>query len=101
AVGLRDEFGVGRGRPLALMCRNHRGFVEAMLAAARLGADLLLLNTDFPAPQLAEVLETERPAAAVHDGEFAPAFEEAGFAGRRVLAWVDGDAELPTLDALA
>jgi len=57
AAGLRGELGVTGSRPprdLAVMCRNHRGFVEAMLTASRLGADLLLLNTDFPGPQLGE-----------------------------------------------
>ena len=101
AAGLRDEFGVGRERPLAVMCRNHRGFVEAMAAGSRLGADVLLLNTDFPAPQLAEVLETERPGAAVFDDEFTPAFDEAGFDGARVLAWDDDGGDHATLDGLA
>ena len=63
------------------MCRNHRGFVEAMLTASRLGADLLLLNTDFPGPQLAQALAPHAPGAIVHDEEFgagarrAPGFE--------------------------
>ena len=63
------------GSALAVMCRNHRGFVEALLACSRRGADLLLLNTEFSARQLAEVLDRERPAAVVHDEEFGEAFE--------------------------
>ena len=47
------------GDRLALMCRNHRGFVQGLLAGSRLGADVLLLNTDFAGPQLAAVLERE------------------------------------------
>src|SRR4051794_29669410 len=31
--------GAGEGRTVALMCRNHRGFVEAALACAKAGAD--------------------------------------------------------------
>jgi fatty-acyl-CoA synthase len=101
AAGLRTEFGVGPGAPLAVMCRNHRGFVEAIAAGSLLGADLLLLGTDFPAPQLAMVLERERPAAVVHDDEFAPLFEGSGFGGGRVVAWHDGDPTGPDLDGLA
>src|SRR5246127_1884520 len=29
---------------LGIMCRNHRGFVEALIAANRIGSDVLLLN---------------------------------------------------------
>jgi acyl-CoA synthetase (AMP-forming)/AMP-acid ligase II len=101
ACALRRDLGVGPGRAVALMCRNHRGFVEAMVATSRLGADLLLLNTDFPGPQLAGVLERERPAAAVLDEEFAGAFDEAGFDGPRVLGWHRDDRAEPTLDRLA
>lgn len=101
AGGLRREFGVGPGAPLAVMCRNHRGFVEAIAAGSLLGADLLLLGTDFPAPQLAKVLERECPAAVVHDEEFAPLFEGSGFSGGRVIAWSEGKSDGPRLDKLA
>ena len=52
------------------MCRNHRGFVEATLACAKLGASALYLNTVFAGPQLAEVMEREAPKALVYDEEF-------------------------------
>ncbi|HZV72525.1 MAG TPA: AMP-binding protein [Conexibacter sp.] len=109
AAGLRAEHGVGPDRALAVMCRNHRGFVEAMLTASRLGADLLLLNTDFPGPQLVQALAPHDPAAIVHDAEFGPALDAAGARGARVLAWHDEPDASPgpvatastTLDALA
>ena len=92
--------GVGPAGGLAIMCRNHRGFVEALLAASRLGADALLLNTDFPGPQLADALAGHAVGAAVFDQEFAPAFDRAGFAGARVIAWHDTAAGGDTVDAL-
>jgi acyl-CoA synthetase (AMP-forming)/AMP-acid ligase II/NAD(P)-dependent dehydrogenase (short-subunit alcohol dehydrogenase family) len=102
AAGLRDQDGVGPGAPLAVMCRNHRGFVEAIAAGSLLGADLLLLGTDFPAPQLAKVLERERPAAVIHDQEFEPLFEGSGFGGGRVTAWREGEPRAGlALEALA
>jgi fatty-acyl-CoA synthase len=106
AAALRSEHGVGPDRSLAVMCRNHRGFVEAMLTASRLGADLLLLNTDFPGPQLAQALAPHAPGAIVHDEEFGPALD-AAIAGptqpERILAWHEEDppAGVPTLDRLA
>ena len=103
AAAMRAEHGVGPDRALAVMCRNHRGFVEAMLTASRLGADLLLLNTDFPGPQLAQALAPHTLGAVVHDEEFGPALDAAGVDAGRVLAWHDGDppSGLATLDALA
>jgi fatty-acyl-CoA synthase len=106
AASMRAELGVGPAGSLAVMCRNHRGFVEAMLTASRLGADLLLLNTDFPGPQLAQALAPHRPAAIVHDEEFAAALDAADAHGERVLAWHDGEPRggrdpIPTLDRLA
>ena len=44
------ELGVTEGDSVALMCRNHRGFVDASVAVAKLGADLLYLNTAFAGP---------------------------------------------------
>jgi acyl-CoA synthetase (AMP-forming)/AMP-acid ligase II len=96
--GLVRELGAGPDRAVALMCRNHRGFVEAMAAAAYAGADLLLLNTEFPGPQLAQALERSEIAAVVLDPEFAERFDVAGYAGGRVLT---GAGESMTLDGLA
>jgi len=85
--------GVGEGDAVALMCRNHRGFVEATIAVAKLGADVLYLNTAFAGPQLVDVLERERPTVVIHDEEFTELLAGAE-AGTRVLAWTDS-ADLP------
>jgi len=93
------ELGVEEGSGVALMCRNHRGFVDASIAAAKLGADILYLNTAFAGPQLVEVLEREQPAVVVHDEEFTHLLAKADV-GTSVLAWIDGDPEGPTLEGL-
>ncbi|WP_244509570.1 AMP-binding protein [Nocardioides lianchengensis] len=94
--------GVGEGDGIALMCRNHRGFVEATVAAAKLGADVLYLNTAFAGPQLVDVLEREQPTVVVHDEEFTGLLADAE-AGTRVLAWTDSTDladDVLTLDGL-
>jgi fatty-acyl-CoA synthase len=91
--------GVEEGDSVALMARNHRGFVEATVAAAKLGADLIFLNTAFAGPQLVDVLEREDPAVVIHDEEFTGMLSKA-HVEKRVLAWVDGDTDLDTLDSL-
>ena len=63
--------GIGHGDGIGIMCRNHRGFIEATLAAAKLGASALYLNTMFAGPQLVEVMRREGPKALVYDEEFA------------------------------
>ena len=40
---------------MAIMCRNHRGFIEATVACSKLGASALYLNTAFAGPQIADV----------------------------------------------
>jgi fatty-acyl-CoA synthase len=82
--------GVDEGDSVALMARNHRGFVEATVAAAKLGADLIFLNTAFAGPQLVDVLEREDPTVVIHDEEFTGMLEKA-HVQKRVLSWVDGD----------
>jgi len=69
ARALRKE-GVSAKDGVAIMCRNHRGFIEATVACAKLGASALYLNTAFAAPQIAEVLAQERPAAVIFDEDF-------------------------------
>ncbi|MGZ4478922.1 MAG: AMP-binding protein [Nocardioidaceae bacterium] len=99
---LADAFrrrGVGPDSGVAIMCRNHRGFVDASIAAAKLGADIVYLNTAFAGPQLVDVLERERPALVVHDEEFTGMLEKAEGVDR-VLAWVDGEAGEDTLEAM-
>src|SRR3954447_1321462 len=93
------ELGVSEGDSVALMCRNHRGFVDASIATAKLGADILYLNTAFAGPQLVDVLEREKPTVVVHDEEFTSLLEKADV-GTSVLGWTDGGADGHTLEAL-
>ena len=82
-----DEMGIGYGDGVGIMCRNHRGFIEATLAAAKLGASALYLNTMFAGPQLAEVTRREGPKALVYDEEFAgllDGVDDERHAGRRL-----------------
>jgi acyl-CoA synthetase (AMP-forming)/AMP-acid ligase II len=82
------ERGVAEGDSVAVMCRNHRGFVDAIVATAKVGADILLLNTAFAGPQLVGVLEREGPRAVIHDQEFAAMLTGADV-DTRLIGWVD------------
>lgn len=85
----------GQPKVLGLMARNHRGFVEALIAANRIGADVLLLNTSFAGPALAEVVQREGADAVIYDEEFSDTVDRALAENpdvTRILAWTD-DAE--------
>ena len=103
AVGLAGLSASGPVRTLGVLCRNHRGFVESLAAGAKLGADVLLLNTSFSGPQLGDVLEREGADVMIFDEEFAE-IVSAARSGRQglddlveVLGWTDG----PTATATA
>jgi acyl-CoA synthetase (AMP-forming)/AMP-acid ligase II len=94
------EMGIGPGDGVGVMCRNHRGFIEATLASAKLGASALYLNTMFAGPQLAEVTRREAPKALVYDEEFGDLLAEVDDSVKRIVAWCDGTVSEPTLDGL-
>ncbi len=80
-AGVREQDGV------ALMCRNHRGYIEATVACAKLGAGVLYLNTAFAAPQIADVLRREAPVALIYDEEFAELAGDGAQGMRRFVGW--------------
>src|SRR6201994_5141600 len=82
----------GTPEVLAIMCRNHRGFVESLIAANRIGADVLLLNTSFAGPALADVVNREGADVVIYDEEFSESVDRAltdKSDAVRVVAWTD------------
>ncbi len=75
AGALRATVGLGaqpqRVDRLGILCRNHSGMVEAMVAASMLGVDAVLVNTGTSASQLASIAAEQRLRALVYDHEFA------------------------------
>ncbi len=95
-----EAIGIGYGDGVGIMCRNHRGFIEATLAAAKIGASALYLNTMFAGPQLVEVARREGPKALVYDEEFGELLEGVDGGVKRIVAWHEGSVEEPTIDSL-
>ena len=94
--------GIGERQNVAIMCRNHRGFIEATVACAKLGAGALYLNTAFAGPQITDVLRREDPAAVIYDEEFSELIAEGAEGRRRLIAWSEpgSSAAVPTLEQL-
>jgi fatty-acyl-CoA synthase len=101
AHGLADA-GIVEGDGVAIMCRNHRGFIDATVACSKLGAHALYLNTAFAAPQITDVVKREGPRAIIFDEEFADLVHDAAVRRKRFIAWHEPDSELsdPTLESM-
>lgn len=97
------EHGLEPGDGVAILARNHRGFLDAIFAAAKCGTRIVLLNTSFAGPQIREVAEREGTDLLVHDDEYSELL--AGIdepPHGRWRAWVDDPADdaQDTLEAL-
>jgi acyl-CoA synthetase (AMP-forming)/AMP-acid ligase II len=96
--------GVDARAVVGMMCRNHRGFVEALVAAGKLGADVVLLNTGFSGAQLGEVARREGVTILVADDAFAPEVTASGLGDEvptfRTWTTPDGGWDDPSLDEL-
>ncbi|MQY07966.1 AMP-binding protein [Actinomadura macrotermitis] len=88
---------------VGVLCRNHRGLVETLLACSKRGVEVVLLNTGFGAGQVRAVLGELRMDLLVADAEFAPLLAAAPIALRRTIVWADrppGPGLGPTLDQI-
>jgi acyl-CoA synthetase (AMP-forming)/AMP-acid ligase II len=79
--------GIEAGTRVAVLCRNHRGALEAQVATGKLGGDVVLLNTGLSASQLGDVARELDVHTLVADAEFAPALEKLPAVVTTVTAW--------------
>lgn len=97
AAALHEQ-GVDAGSRVGVLSRNGRAFVEAIAAVSRLGADVVLLNTSFAGPQLADVIESEHVNTIVADPRFAGLLGSESGGPAIVLTQAGGDhGDAPTL----
>ncbi|OBF93621.1 acyl-CoA synthetase [Mycobacterium sp. 852014-52450_SCH5900713] len=91
--------GLGPGAGVAILAGNHRGFLEAVFAAGKCGAFVLLLNTGFGRTQFAETLAREGADLLVYDEEYSAVVGDVRPRLGRIRAWTDTPAP-DSLDAL-
>jgi acyl-CoA synthetase (AMP-forming)/AMP-acid ligase II len=94
--------GISAQDGVAIMCRNHRGFIEATVACSKLGASALYLNTAFAGPQISDVMAREDPVAVIYDEEFAELVREGAATRKSFIAWraPGSEREEPLLEEL-
>ena len=91
--------GLRAGDGVAILARNHRGFMDATFACAKAGARAIYLNTDFAGPQIREVSAREGTRMLVHDDEYSGLLDGLDPPLGRWRAWADEPGD-DTLDAL-
>jgi acyl-CoA synthetase (AMP-forming)/AMP-acid ligase II len=96
ARGLRSE-GLARPARLGILCRNHRWFAAALAAAEGLGIDCVLLNTEFGAPAVGDVIERHGVGRLVVDPDLAETARAAAPDVPRFVAGSEGDGSLGQL----
>jgi acyl-CoA synthetase (AMP-forming)/AMP-acid ligase II len=69
---------IGPGQAVGVLFRNGHVFVEAVFAAALVGADVVLLNTELAADALAAALRAHQVGTVIRDDEFADRLQHAG-----------------------
>ncbi|RJQ81988.1 acyl-CoA synthetase [Pseudonocardiaceae bacterium YIM PH 21723] len=94
------SLGVRAGDGVGVLVRNHRGFFDAVFGAARCGARVILLNTDFAGPQVRAVGDREDIALLIHDEEYSEALADAAPKLGRIVAWQD-EPDADGLEAIA
>ncbi|RVW11310.1 acyl-CoA synthetase [Prescottella agglutinans] len=87
--------GIDADSTVGAMCRNHRGLLLTMLAAGKSGARLVLMNTGFGRPQLADVAKREGVRHFVFDSEFAEVADALPSDVTQFLSWVDEPVHTP------
>ena len=65
--------GVKGGDGVAILARNHRWWMIANYAAARVGARTIMLNTEFSGPQIRDVAAREGGKVIIYDDEYSEA----------------------------
>src|SRR6185312_1849963 len=62
--------GAKGGDGVAILARNHRWFLIATYGATRVGARIIMLNSEFSGPQIKEVSEREGAKVIIYDDEY-------------------------------
>jgi fatty-acyl-CoA synthase len=99
ANALLDE-GLRAGDGVGILCRNHRGILDATFASAKAGAKAVFLNTDFAGPQAKEACAREGVKLLIHDQEFDEVAAEVDSPLGRFVSWSDEPGDGTTTESL-
>ncbi|MGN6244348.1 MAG: AMP-binding protein [Motilibacteraceae bacterium] len=75
-AGVLQDRGAGPGAPVALAARNSRAYVEVLVAAALVGADVLMVNSGMAPAQVGGVAADRAARLLVADPDLQPLFSD-------------------------
>lgn len=101
AVALRER-GVDHRDTVAILCRNHSGFIEASVACSKLAANVAYLDPGAGRTALTRIIRREDAGVLICDQEFLTLLADVPCIATRLIAWCDPGTDLghPTLDGL-
>ncbi|WP_327139781.1 AMP-binding protein [Nocardia sp. NBC_01327] len=71
-AGAMASLGLGPGEAVGLLARNHAGMIETMVAAGKLGVDVILLNAGLSARRIEDIVQRHRLTSLFVDGDLEP-----------------------------
>ncbi|QGK72077.1 AMP-binding protein [Allosaccharopolyspora coralli] len=92
--------GVDSRTRVGVLCRNHHGFVETVVACSKIGADVVLVNTGLTPDQVRGVLADHDVDLLVADEAFGDYLAAVPDGTRIVLARTEGTTRRTTLEHL-
>lgn len=84
-----SDHGIGTGSQIAVMCRNHHGLLETLVASCKLSAYTLLLDTGLTGAQANKLIKGERPQAVIYDAEFGELLRPSLHRRKSFIAWAE------------
>lgn len=89
SIILKQTYGLGRGRKVGFLCKNHASLVKAIFAASFTGSDIVLINPDMSIGQLNQLLGVYNVDVLVHDVEMTSIIEQTSYAKDKILSYHD------------
>lgn len=71
-AGAMADLGLGPGDAVGLLARNHAEMIETMVAAGRVGVDVVLLNAGLSARKIEDIVQGHRLTSVFVDGDLEP-----------------------------
>ena len=89
SILLKEKYHLQSGRKVGFLCKNHASLIKSVFAAARLGADVYLLNTELSGSQLNKLLARHDFDFIVYDFELTSLIEQSSYAKDKIFSYHD------------
>ena len=91
AIRLKENHQLEKGNKIAIICANHPAFISSLFAAAYLGADVYLLNSEMGAAQLKRQVDQHQFDFIIYDPSFHNLILEMDYQKRSLAAHGEGE----------